>query len=97
MSNSSISAQLLLPDDLCAFDSVSDLEEPLDQKLIDSGVGELVGGGIGRGWYRFDLELVDFERGVALMRSLAGELAFPPGTLLRDTTGREVVIREQDT
>lgn len=78
-----IRAELLLPDDLCSFDTVSELEEPLDRRLLDARAGEVVGGGIGSGWYRFDLELVDYAAAVALLTSWAEELGFPDGTCLR--------------
>lgn len=76
-------AQLLLPGDLCAFESVSDLEEPLDRRLMQAGAGEVVGGGIASGWYRFDLVLADFDAAVALLVEWASDLGLPEGTCLR--------------
>lgn len=76
-------AELLLPDDLCEFDAVSDLEEPLDRGLIAARIGEVVGGGIGSGWYRFDLVVSDFAAATRLLRASASELGLPPGSCLR--------------
>ncbi len=83
MKSADIRAELLLPDDLCSFDTVSDLEEPLDQRLIAAGAGEVLGGGIGSGWYRFDLALVDYGTAIALLFEWAEDLGFPEGTCLR--------------
>ena len=78
-----IRAELLPPDDLCSFETVSELEEPLDRRLIAAGAGEVLGGGIGSGWYRFDLTLVDYDAAVALLTEWAQDLEFPEGTCLR--------------
>lgn len=83
MEPSDIRAELLLPDDLCSFETVSELEEPLDARLIASGAGEVLGGGIGAGWYRFDLTLVDYAAAIALLSEWAEGLGFPEGTCLR--------------
>lgn len=79
----SIRAELLLPDDLCSFESVSDLEDPLDQRLLAAGAGEVVGGGIGSGWYRFDLVLIDYDQAVELLSGWAGDLGLPEGSCIR--------------
>lgn len=78
-----VRAELLLPGDLCSFDTVSELEEPLDRRLIDAGAGEVTGGGIGSGWYRFDLALDDFDAAAKLLETWAEELGLPEGTRLR--------------
>ena len=83
MPETAIKAELLLPDDLCDFDAVSDLEDPLDRRLIDAGVGEVMGGGIGSGWYRFDLVLADYDVAADLLRAWAPDLRLPPGSCLR--------------
>ncbi len=89
-----IGAELLLPDDLCSFESVSDLEDPLDRRLVATGAGEILGGGIGSGWYRFDLELADYEQAVELLCSWAADLGLPEGSCLRrkGETGVTVLV-----
>ena len=91
-------AELLLPSDLCSFDTVSDLEDPLDRRLMDSGVGEVVGGGIASGWYRFDLELSDYDRALELLAGWAEELGLPEGSGVRRAgeTAITVVVSEPD-
>lgn len=83
MGSAIIQAELLLPDDLCSFDTVSELEEPLDRRLIAAGAGEVLGGGIGSGWYRFDLELTDYTAAIKLLSEWALDLGLPEGSCLR--------------
>lgn len=90
-------AELLLPDHLCAFEAVSDLEEPLDRRLVAAGEGEVVGGGIGSGWYRFDLEVTDLERVAELLRSWAQDLELPEGTCLRRKPDGAVIVVVPDS
>lgn len=90
-------AELLLPDHLCTFERVSDLEEPLDQRLIASGVGEVVGGGIGSGWYRFDLVLTSYETAADLIKQWARELGLPEGSCLRNKADQTVTLLVPDS
>ena len=90
MESADIRAELLLPADLCSFETVSELEEPLDRRLIAAGAGEVLGGGIGSGWYRFDLTLADYDAATALLSQWAQDLEFPEGTCLR-RKGEEAV------
>lgn len=83
MDPTNLRAELLLPGDLCSFDTVSELEEPLDRRLIAAGVGEVIGGGIGAGWYRFDLALADYDAAAARLIEWAADLGLPEGTCLR--------------
>jgi hypothetical protein len=90
-------AELLLPDSLCSFEQVSDLEEPLDQRLIAAGAGEVLGGGIGSGWYRFDLEISNFQATVDLLKSWAHDLDLPEGSCLRHKTEQTIAILVPDS
>ncbi len=92
-----IEAELLLPDHLCSFEKVSDLEEPLDQRLIAAGVGEVTGGGIGSGWYRFDLELTSYEAAVGLLEEWAEDLGLPQGSCIRNKRDQSVTILVPDS
>ena len=97
MGSAIIHAELLLPDHLCTFETVSDLEEPLDRELIAIGAGEVLGGGIGSGWYRFDLALTDYDRAIELLRESADDLGFPKGSCLRrkDDAAITVIVPEE--
>ncbi|MFQ5527888.1 MAG: hypothetical protein ACE5GX_16720 [Thermoanaerobaculia bacterium] len=88
---------MLLPDHLCSFDKVSDLEEPLDRRLIAAGVGEVVGGGIGSGWYRFDLELSDYASAIRLLAEWANDLELPEGSCIRDKADQRVTVIVPDS
>lgn len=83
MGSAIIQAELLLPGDLCSFETVSELEEPLDRQLIAAGAGEVLGGGIGSGWYRFDLALADYDKAITLLSEWAADLGLPEGSCLR--------------
>lgn len=96
MKSTDVRAELLLPDDLCSFETVSELEEPLDEKLIAAGAGEVMGGGIGSGWYRFDLRLTNYDTAVALLLNWAEDLEFPSGTCLRRSGESAVVVLVSD-
>ncbi len=90
-------AELLLPDHLCSFEKVSDLEDPLDQRLIAAGAGEVCGGGIGSGWYRFDLELTSYETAVHLLTEWAEDLHLPEGSCLRSKEDQKVTVLVPDS
>lgn len=99
MDQANIQAELLLPENLCSFETVAELEEPLDHRLIKAGAGEVTGGGIGSGWYRFDLALVDYDTAVELLTEWAKDLGIPEGSCLRRKGDRTVTIlvREGET
>jgi hypothetical protein len=92
MASTSVQAELLLPSDLCSFDTVSELEEPLDRQLIAAGAGEVLGGGIASGWYRFDLALADYQTAVALLSDWANDLGLPQGSCLRRRGEDEITV-----
>ena len=77
------SHELLIPDQDFAFDTISEIELPLDQKLMASGTGEVTGGGIGFGWYRIEMTLTRPTEAFAVIRQLAAALDLPPTTRLR--------------
>ena len=77
------SHELLIPDHDFAFDTISDVEQPLDEALLAAGVGEVTGGGIGSGWYRIVMTIERPAEALAVIRRLARRLRLPPSTLLR--------------
>jgi len=88
--------ELLIPNRDFELDSISEVEEPLDQALIDVEAGEITGGAIGQGWYRIDIELGDPERGLEIVRRVAGALNLPLSTLVREVgTERGVLVRAE--
>lgn len=91
-----IEAELLLPDHLCSFETVSDLEEPLDGRLLAEGIGEVVGGGIGSGWYRFDLTLTSYESAVERLKAWSEDLGLPEGSCLRRKRDQLVTVLVPD-
>lgn len=77
------SHELLIPDHDFAFDTISDVEQPLDEALLTAGVGEVTGGGIGAGWYRIEMTIERPAEAFAVIQQLARRLELPPSTLLR--------------
>ena len=77
------SHELLIPDHDFGFDTVSDVEVPLDEALMAAGVGEVTGGGIGHGWYRIEMAIERPAEALAVMRRLAFRLDLPATTLVR--------------
>ena len=85
------SHELLIPDQDFGFDTISDVEQPLDQALIEAGVGEVTGGGIGAGWYRIEMDLTQPERAFEVVRRLATWLELPSSTLLRELESQKTL------
>lgn len=77
------SHELLIPDHDFAFDTISDVEQPLDSELLAAGAGEVTGGGIGSGWYRIEMAIARPADALEVIRRLAARLELPASTLLR--------------
>ena len=77
------SHELLIPDHDFAFDTISDVEQPLDEEMLAAGVGEVTGGGIGAGWYRIEMAIERPAEAFAVIHQLARRLGLPRSTLLR--------------
>lgn len=73
----------MIPDHDFAYDTVSDVEVPIDEALLAAGVGEVTGGGIGSGWYRIEMEILRLEEALGVLRRLATSLDLPSSTLFR--------------
>ena len=76
--------ELLIPDQDFGLETISDIEEPLDQALMTAGTGEVTGGGIGHGWYRLELDLTDVEAALEISRTVAQAVGLPSTTLVRE-------------
>ena len=85
------SHELLIPDHDFGFDTISDVEEPLDEALLAAGVGEVTGGGIGSGWYRIEMELERPREARRVIRDLAFRLDLPTTTLLRPSGAEQAL------
>ena len=72
---------------------------PLDAALHAASLGRVKGGGTARGqhreilWVGIDVELVDLDRGLPLVKQTLRELGAPPGSVLEvgDEVAPEVV------
>ena len=85
------SHELLIPDHDFAFATISDVEEPLDRALLEAGVGEVTGGGIGSGWYLLEMELSRPEEALAVVREVAAWLELPATALLREIRSQKTI------
>jgi hypothetical protein len=65
------------------FGGRDEIEEPLDQALKAAEAGEVTGGGAGSGMLIIDVEVVDLQKALAVMRPVLRDLRVAPGTLIR--------------
>ena len=69
----------------CGFESREDLEDPLEQALQTSGIGEVTGGGSGKGRTNIDIETFDGvsdDEAVEMMRRILKSLGAPRSSVL---------------
>ena len=71
------------------FDGRDEVEDPLDEALEASGLGEVTGGGTGMGTSNIDVEVTDVDAGLTMIRKVLRELAVAPST--------QIVQREPET
>ena len=83
--------EILIPDGDFALDTISDIEDPLDQALMAAAAGEVTGGGIGHGWYRLELELLDVDTALEISRTVARAVGLPDTTLVREVTTQKTI------
>lgn len=60
-----------------------EIEDPLHEALEAAGLGEVTGGGTGMGVANIDIEVVDLERGLALVRQVLQQLGVAPSTVIK--------------
>jgi hypothetical protein len=65
------------------FDGRDEIEDPLDDALRQVGLGGVTGGGSGRGISNIDVEVIDPQRGLALIREILQDLGVAPSTIIR--------------
>ena len=64
------------------FGGRDEIEDPLDEALQRSGLGEVTGGGSGRGIANIDVEVSDPQQALALIRKVLQELRVDPRTVI---------------
>jgi hypothetical protein len=72
----------------CGFDARDELEDPLDEALQNAKIGEVTGGGSGRGRTNIDIETFDDvsdEDALAIIRSVLIKLGAPRSSMLTRT------------
>jgi len=78
------------------FGGRDEIEDPLDEALQRSGLGEVTGGGSGMGVANIDVEVIEAERGLALIRDVLRELGVAPNTIIRQDGSQSIEHRVYD-
>lgn len=83
----------------CGFEAREALEDPFEQALQTSGIGEVTGGGSGRGRTNIDIETFDGisdDEAVEMIRRILKSLGAPRSSVLASAlpTKRQWVIFE---
>ena len=69
----------------CGFDARDEMEDPLDEALQSAGIGEVTGGGSGRGRTNIDIETFDGisdDDAIDLIRRILKGLGAPRSSVL---------------
>eukprot|EP01031_Cornospumella_fuschlensis_P019507 gene19507-23906_t len=67
------------------FGGRDEIEDPLDDALRKAQLGEVTGGGSGRGISNIDVEVTDPERGLAVIREVLRRLGVARSTIIRQS------------
>ncbi|QIF04175.1 hypothetical protein [Roseimicrobium sp. ORNL1] len=67
------------------FDGRDEIEDPLDEALRESELGEVTGGGSGGGICNIDVEVKDAKRGLAVIRKVLRKLKVARSTRIHQT------------
>ena len=65
------------------FAGRDEIEDPLEEALIQSGVGEVTGGGSGMGFSNIDVEVKDFDIGLKIIRNVLQSLKVSKTTIIK--------------
>ena len=79
------------------FGGRDEIEDPLDAALQQAGIGEVTGGGTGMGRTNIDVEVIDSQRGLALIREVLQHLAVAPSTVIRQCSPEEIMHSVYDS
>jgi hypothetical protein len=77
------------------IESRDEIETPLEEALLASGVGEVTGGGGGSGVYIVDVEIAtedQVDKGLAVIRRVLQTLNVPTSTLIKRHKPKEIAI-----
>jgi hypothetical protein len=66
------------------------IEDPLGQALQAAGLGEVTGGGTGMGISNIDVEVVELEAGLALIRTILRDLGVARSTVINQYAPHKV-------
>ncbi|MDY6994172.1 MAG: hypothetical protein SVR94_16435 [Pseudomonadota bacterium] len=75
------------------FEGRDEIEEPLDEALQESNLGEITGGGSGLGSINIDVEVTDLEAGINLIRKILQNISAPESTVINQYEPEEVVYK----
>ena len=67
------------------FGGRDEIEDPLDEALQQANLGEVTGGGSGRGVSNIDVEVTDPEQGLKVIRQLLQSLEVAKSTVIRQS------------
>ena len=72
------------------FEGRDEIEDPLNDALRKTGLGEVTGGGAGMGCANIDVEVTDPQRGLALIRQILRDLQVAPSTVIQQYSPEEI-------
>ena len=70
-----------------AVDRGSEVEDPLDEALIASGVAEIVSGGVGPSGIYYDVGVHDVNVALPILQTILVEMHVPRSTLIQTPSG----------
>lgn len=91
--SASVFLEIVLRADEFTFDGRDEIEDPLEEALASSGLGEVTGGGSGLGSANIDVEVVDLSRGLQLIKQVLRGLNVGPSTVINQYEPQETVHR----
>ena len=89
MSRNPYTLKIAFPHDDWPFGPPSDVEEPLDEELMGTGVGEVTGGSVGKRLLTIRLEVANLDEGLSHVRKVLRKLQVPRSTWI-ESVGPEV-------